>query len=95
MTDQERRAKQFAADWAGRGDEKQESQTFWLSLLQKVYGIAEPEKFIQFEVPVKLSHTMLTGYPVISEAGCSLSISFIFSERSCLFVAFPRVLTHR
>jgi hypothetical protein len=65
MTDAERRAaaKQFAADWAGRGDEKQETQTFWLALLQKVYGVPEPDKFIQFEVPVKLSHTsFIDGY---------------------------------
>lgn len=35
MTDTEQRlaAKQFASDWKGRGDEKQETQTFWLSLL--------------------------------------------------------------
>ena len=50
-------AKQFAADWQGRGDEKQETQSFWLSLLSKVYGIDEPDKFIAFELPVKLSHT--------------------------------------
>ena len=59
MTDMEQRAaaKGFAADWKGRGDEKQETQTFWLSFLQKVYGVAEPEKYIEFEVPVKLDHT--------------------------------------
>lgn len=41
MTDAQRRAaaKQFAADWAGKGYEKGHSQTFWLSLLQKVYGV--------------------------------------------------------
>lgn len=50
-------AKQFAADWQGRGDEKQETQSFWLSLLNKVYDIDEPDKFITFELPVKLSHT--------------------------------------
>ena len=50
-------AKQFAADWQDRGDEKQETQSFWLSLLNKVYGIDEPDKFITFELPVKLSHT--------------------------------------
>lgn len=50
-------AKEFAADWAGRGDEKQETQTFWLSLLRKVYGVSEPGKFIEFEVRVKLEHT--------------------------------------
>ena len=46
MTDTERRsaAAHFAADWKGRGDEKQETQAFWLTLLQKIYGIEEPEK---------------------------------------------------
>ncbi len=59
MTDTEQKlaARQFAADWAGHGDEKQETQSFWLALLRTVYGIAEPEKFIDFEVPVKLDHT--------------------------------------
>lgn len=40
MTDAERRfaAKQFAADWQGRGDEKQETQIFWLALLQGESG---------------------------------------------------------
>ena len=59
MTDMERRtaAKQFAADWQGRGDEKQETQAFWMALLQKVFGVAEPDKYIEFEVRVKLSHT--------------------------------------
>ena len=54
MSDTERRlaAKQFASDWANRGDEKQETQSFWLSLLQKVYDVAEPEKFISFEKTV-------------------------------------------
>ncbi len=65
MTDAERRAaaKQFAADWKGRGDEKQETQAFWMTLLQKVFGVEEPDKFIAFEVPVKLSHTsFIDGY---------------------------------
>ena len=59
MTDTDRRlaARQFARDWAGRGDEKQETQAFWLALLQKVYGVDEPEKYVRFELPVKLSHT--------------------------------------
>lgn len=59
MTDAQQRAaaKQFAADWKGRGYEKGESQPFWLSLLQKVYGVEEPEKFITFEDQVHLDHT--------------------------------------
>lgn len=65
MTEVQRRAaaKQFAADWTGRGDEKQETQAFWMALLQKVFGVEEPDKFIAFEVPVKLSHTsFIDGY---------------------------------
>ena len=55
--DQRTAAKQFAKDWTGRGDEKQETSRFWMGLLQKVYGITEPDNFITFEVPVKLDHT--------------------------------------
>ena len=42
MTDKEQRnaAKQFIIDWKDRGDEKQDTQSFWLSLLRKVYGVA-------------------------------------------------------
>lgn len=56
-------AKRFAADWKGRGDEKQETSLFWIALLQKVYGVEEPDKYISFEVPVKLDHTsFIDGY---------------------------------
>ena len=49
--------KKFVAQWSGRGYEKGECHSFWLSLLRDVFGISEPEKFIRFEVPVKLKHT--------------------------------------
>lgn len=56
-------AKQFVKDWTGHGDEKQETQRFWMALLQKVYGVAEPDKAIEFEVRVKLDHTsFIDGY---------------------------------
>lgn len=47
MTDIEQHsaAKQFAADWQGRGDEKQDTQRFWLSMLQNVYFLRE-ESFL-------------------------------------------------
>lgn len=59
MTDAQRRtaAKQFAIDWQGKGYEKGHSQTFWLALLQKVYGVEEPDKFITFEDQIMLDHT--------------------------------------
>ena len=54
MTDVQQRAaaKEFIKYWTGRGDEKQETQRFWIDLLRNVYGVAEPEKIIEFEYPV-------------------------------------------
>lgn len=59
MTDVQQRAaaRQFAADWEDRGDEKQETQAFWLALLQKVFGVEEPEKYISFERRVEVDDT--------------------------------------
>ncbi len=59
MTDSQQRAaaKAFAAFWKGKGYEKGESQSFWLSLLRDVYGIKHPEQFIMFEEQVHLDHT--------------------------------------
>ncbi len=65
MTDiqQKAAARQFAKAWAGRGDEKQETQLFWIDLLQNVFGVAQPTAAIEFEVPVKLDHTsFIDGY---------------------------------
>ena len=65
MTDVQQRlaAKQFVKDWTGHGDEKQETQLFWISLLQNVFGVEQPTKAIEFEVRVKLDHTsFIDGY---------------------------------
>lgn len=56
-TQQKSAAKAFAAYWKGKGDEKQETQRFWIDLLTKVFGLEEAANAIAFEVPVKLSHT--------------------------------------
>ena len=50
-------AKKFAAKWLGKGDEKQETQRFWIELLGEVLGIRNPASYIEFEKRVKLSHT--------------------------------------
>ncbi|MCI8594925.1 MAG: methylase, partial [Oscillospiraceae bacterium] len=56
MTEAQQRAaaKQFALDWKDKGDEKQETQRFWIDLLQQVFGVERPTEQIAFEVPVKL-----------------------------------------
>lgn len=56
-TEQRAAARQFAEDWHGRGDEKQETQSFWLALLQKIFGVDEPEKHINFERRVEVDDT--------------------------------------
>ena len=49
--------KNFVAAWNNRGYEKGDTHTFWLQFLRDVLNVAEPEKYIKFEVPVKLKHT--------------------------------------
>ena len=65
MTEAQQRqaVRTFIADWAGHGDEKQDTSRFWMGLLRNVFGIEEPEKFMEFELPVKLAHTsFIDGY---------------------------------
>ena len=65
MTDaqQKKAAKEFANYWKDKGYEKGESQKFWLSLLQEILGVDQPEKFINFEDQVHLDHTsFIYGY---------------------------------
>ncbi len=57
MGERKQAARAFAEYWQDRGDEKSHSQSFWLSLLRDVLGVAEPEKVILFEERVKLDHT--------------------------------------
>lgn len=57
MDRQKSAAAAFAAKWQGKGDEKQDSQRFWIELLQKVYGVEDPASFVRFETRVKLGHT--------------------------------------
>ena len=59
MTDVERRnaAAKFAADWKGRGDEKQETQRFWMSLLQNICDVVQPTSAIEFEKRVEVDNS--------------------------------------
>ena len=65
MTDVQQRtaAKQFVKNWIGHGDEKQETQRFWIDLLQNVFSVEQSTNAIEFEVRVKLDHTsFIDGY---------------------------------
>lgn len=55
--EQKRAAKKFVEFWHGKGYEKGQTQSFWLSLLREVFGVAEPEKVISFEDQIVLKNT--------------------------------------
>ena len=57
IPEQQKAAKAFAEHWTGKGYEKGESQIFWTTLLNQVFGIEYPEQFITFEQQVHLDHT--------------------------------------
>lgn len=59
--EQKAAAKVFAEKWAGRGNEKSETQFFWRSLLHDIYGMENVDDILQFEVPVKIKHTVAEG----------------------------------
>ena len=60
IKEQEKNAKEFAEFWKDKGYEKGQSQQFWTSLLSNVFGITEPEKFIEFEDQVHIDKN--TGF---------------------------------
>lgn len=47
-------AKDFINKWAGRGDEKQDTQTFWNELIYKV--LDSPDVEIDYEKRVKINN---------------------------------------
>ena len=49
--------KNFVKTWQNRGYEKGDTQKFWLMFLRYVLQVDKPEKYVEFEVPVKLEHT--------------------------------------
>lgn len=66
MTEKEQKqvAKEFANFWKDKGYEKGQSQTFWLQLLNQVYGVEKPETYIEFEdqVHIDKSTGFIDGY---------------------------------
>ena len=57
IREQKKQAKEFIKRWENRGNERQDSQSFWLDLLQSVYEVEKPSEYITFEDKVMLDHT--------------------------------------
>ena len=63
LKEQKKNAQAFIKRCENRGNERQDSQSFWLDLLQSVYGIEEPTEYIKFEDTVKMDKTsFIDGY---------------------------------
>lgn len=63
LKEQQKQAKAFIERWKDRGNERQDTQSFWLDLLQTVYGIENPSEYIKFEDKVMMDHTsFMDGY---------------------------------
>ncbi len=55
---------EFVDAWKGKGDEKQDTQRFWMELLYMVLGVENPARHLLFEKKVKLedSTRFIDGY---------------------------------
>ena len=53
----------FIEKWQSKGDEKSETQKFWLELLSEVLSVPSPTQSIDFEKRVELEHvSFIDGY---------------------------------
>lgn len=63
LKEQKKNAKAFIERWKNRGNERQDSQSFWLDLLGNVFDIENPTEYITFEDKVMMDHTsFIDGY---------------------------------
>ena len=57
--------KNFIERWLNRGDEKSDSQKFWIEFLHEVCGVDNPTELIEFEKRVELVCVILRKIPDI------------------------------
>ena len=50
-------ARAFVERWRGRGDEKSDTQKFWIDLLRDVCGVERPTEIVGFEKRVQVEAT--------------------------------------
>ena len=72
----------FVESWKGKGDEKQDTQRFWIDLLHTVLGVENPTKHLLFEKRVKLEDStryidvyMPETSVLIEQKGISIDLS--------------------
>lgn len=70
----------FIETWQNRGDEKQDTQSFWTDLLRDIYDVENVSSYIDYEKRVKLDNTsFIDGYiaetkVLIEQKGANISL---------------------
>lgn len=55
-------AEDFVREWTGRGDENQDTQLFWIGLMQNVLGLDDALSRLKFEVPSQTDASSHVGF---------------------------------
>lgn len=80
MTTTSKAAKDFLARWQGRGNEKQDTQKFWIELLSDLLGAPDATQLIDFERPI----------PDVGYADAYLPRTHVLVEQKSLGVSLLR-----
>lgn len=78
--------KRFIERWQGHGDEKSETQTFWISLLRDVLDLENPDEFLIFEKRVELDHvSFIDAYipstrTIIEQKSIDVSLNNVYKQ---------------
>lgn len=60
-------AKTFAEKWKGQGAEKQQSQLFWLELMEKVLGAPHPTDLVRYQENLRCTNSFSPWRHNVSE----------------------------
>lgn len=55
-------AERFAREWAGKGDERQDTSRYWIGFYQDVLGVKDALSYLKFEYRAQTSASDHTGY---------------------------------
>ena len=73
--------KNFIERWKNRGDEKSDTQKFWIEFLREVCGVDNPTELIDFEKRVELEHKSFIDVKSAKQSDGSLMTPFEQAKR--------------
>ena len=67
---------EFVEAWKGKGDEKQDTQRFWMELLHMVLGVENPARHLLFEKKVKLEDCFAASFCLSADVSNAFDPNF-------------------